>query len=188
MKTGLPESQGLATTLGPPLAWQLSGNFLFSGEVDMEEWKAVPSWPNYEANEGGSIRQLSSGRILKTYESEGYLIVKVTRPGLSKTIRVQYLVAEAFLGAKPKGFNLHHKNKKKHDNRRFNLEYLPEPNHRSIHQSGMNNNSSKLTLDEVRAIKHLLDVGENMNYLAKMFGIGRSTVKDIKMGNTWVGV
>ncbi|MFA4826576.1 MAG: NUMOD4 domain-containing protein [Methanoregula sp.] len=154
----------------------------------MSEWRMVPSWPNYEANEDGSVRQISSGRILKTYESEGYLIVKVTRPGLSRTIRVQYLVAEAFLGPKPPGHNLHHKDELKFNNVKTNLEYLPEPNHRSIHQSGMNNNSAKLTEDEVIAIRHLCSAGKSLNYVARMFGVGKSTVKDIIKGNTWVNV
>ncbi len=50
---------------------------------------------------------------------------------------------------------------------------------------GAKNNRSKLTESNVHNIREMLDMGLHQNEIAKTFGVTRSAVYAIRVGNTW---
>lgn len=100
----------------------------------MEEWKAVPTEPGYEASSHGRIRsvdrvvirsngipQTFRGRTLKPWlASDGRPYVSV---GGGAKKRVSKLVAEAFLGPRPDGLEVCHGDGIATNNRPENLRY-----------------------------------------------------------------
>lgn len=88
-------------------------------------WKKIPQCPNYEASDGGDIRNIRTGRILKPYNDrlQEYDRVSVYIGGRKRKKMVHRLVADAWLGAMPDGSEIDHINTNIHDNRPSNLSY-----------------------------------------------------------------
>jgi hypothetical protein len=84
----------------------------------------VKSLPRTAVRRGG-VAVRYPGVLLRPSLSRGYLKVGLTlNDGRQKTIRVHILVATAFLGARPEGLDINHRNGVKTDNRAINLEYI----------------------------------------------------------------
>jgi hypothetical protein len=88
-----------------------------------ETWARIPSWPDYEASTAGRIRRIGGRPLTPCPNSNGYLVVTVSRDG-GATARTQYvhrLVAAAHLGDIA-GRVVHHVNSCRQDARLINLE------------------------------------------------------------------
>lgn len=100
-----------------------------------QEFKTIPSLKNqYEISEDGEIlRNIRTRKPRKFYKNDnGYYCVSVTIRGFKKTLYVAALVAEAFLGVKPIGFQIDHIDRDKNNNHCKNLRYvLPADNVRN---------------------------------------------------------
>ena len=107
----------------------------------MEEiWKDIPGYENfYQASNLGKIRSkdryiylpqnkseiLKKGRILKTNKvAFDYLQVTLYKDKKRRSLYVSNLVMLTFVGPKPKGYEVNHKNENKNDNSLENLEYI----------------------------------------------------------------
>lgn len=80
----------------------------------------------YLINEYGEIKSKITDKILKKQVNIfGYYQVTI-RPNINeiKTIRLHTIVAEAFIGEKPKGYVINHKDGNKKNNYYKNLEYV----------------------------------------------------------------
>lgn len=98
-----------------------------------EEWRDIPGYRAYQVSSLGRVRSLprvlSDGRraggvILKpSIDAKGYHRVSLRSNGRSKTIRVHVLVAEAFLGPRPEGMQILHRNDDHSRNDRRSLKY-----------------------------------------------------------------
>ena len=86
------------------------------------EWKVIPSYPNYEVSSIGTVRRLDSKRmlIISINGRAGYEQVWID--GGSKPCHI--LVAEAFIGPRPKGYVIDHIDENKQNNRPINLRYV----------------------------------------------------------------
>lgn len=83
------------------------------------EWKAIPGYDGkYEASFYGQIRRIyvnAKPKLMTPYEKKSarkgsrYLVVKLTKDGKSKEIKVSKIVYETFVGPVPKGYSLVHK-------------------------------------------------------------------------------
>ena len=104
---------------------------------NIETWKAIPGFADYEASSFGRVRSvdryrrtarnqdifhLRKGKILSPILNRGYLVVKLGGP--NKAYGVHQAVALAFHGIKPDGLVVDHINGVKTDNRPENLEYV----------------------------------------------------------------
>lgn len=104
-----------------------------------EEWRVVPSYPDYEASNLGRVRRATPGKgtrvgkILATPpDSGGYPTIGTRAHG---PLRVHVLVAEAFHGQIPKGGQVHHENENRADARPSNLTIKPSSlAHRQEHR------------------------------------------------------
>lgn len=93
----------------------------------MENWKPIINFEGlYEVSDLGRIRNIKTGRVLKACpERHGYLSLSVYPKGRErKHFKPAREVANAFIGPRPKGYQINHKNGIKTDNRAENLEYV----------------------------------------------------------------
>lgn len=90
---------------------------------DTVTWYQVSRWPGYQVSREGRVLS-PRGRLLSPYRSGGYLAVKVWDGRQLHTVHVHQVVADAFLGPCPEGYEVNHKDLDKANNASDNLEYL----------------------------------------------------------------
>lgn len=166
-----------------------------------EEWRVIPSYPDYAASSHGRIRrevsrspQSIAGRVLTPCIAgrwKAYLGVRLwdwkTQTG--KTVNVQNLVAEAFLGPRPAGMEINHKSGVKTDNSVANIEYVTKRANEDhaianrLHPGGERHHASKLTEMQVREIRSLPHATERV--LAARYGVASTTIHSIRVRHTW---
>lgn len=95
-----------------------------------ERWKPVPGWP-YDVSDLGRVRRSVPGRgtscgvlALNDCHAGGYLTVVLSRRGRQRRHYVHRLVAVAFIGAIPVGYEVNHLDGDKRNNRPGNLEIV----------------------------------------------------------------
>lgn len=163
-----------------------------------EEWRRIPTAPDWSVSSLGRVRRETpaprtwSGRILKQKrEKQGYLVVHVRANGVPGTRRVHQLVAEAFLGPRPEGYETCHYNGDRSDNRVENLRYdSPKGNsddriRHGTANRGERHGSARLNRREVHAIRRLLAAGNSSYEVAPFFKVSARTVRDIGNRSTW---
>lgn len=176
-----------------------------------EGWRPIEGWP-YEVSDKGQVRRSEGGKgcqpgyILKTYPVEtksptnggSYQKVALWRNGSRTQFFVHHLVAEAFIGSRPEGYETNHKNGIKDDNRPENLEWVTSKENtehaRSLGRQVVGEKvcTSKLTRPDVREIRRryrgderVQAGGVTQRELAEEFGVGRRTISDIVNHKSW---
>lgn len=93
-------------------------------------WKPIPHVPLYDVSETGQVRhrRLSEkypthGPVSGLINARGYRVVTVVVNGKPKTFTAASLVAAAFLGPRPLGLTVNHKDGNKQNDHWTNLEY-----------------------------------------------------------------
>jgi len=163
-----------------------------------EVWKTIEGYPAYEVSNLGQVRRVLAHRGKKPIgilrlnpQNCGYLQVNLYNEGKQRRVTVHSLVAAAFIGKRPEGFEINHIDADKKNNRAENLEYLTtSQNHKHAAENllgyrGELNGQSKLTADKVKEIKNLSESGLSQRKIAKQFGINQSHVSDIVTGKKW---
>lgn len=96
-----------------------------------EEWKPVSDYPGYEVSTNGKVRNVAGGQgaraghVLKPgVNKRGYSVVTLRKDGLTTSKYVHDLVADAFIGARKKGFTVNHKDRNRQNNSLKNLERI----------------------------------------------------------------
>lgn len=68
----------------------------------MTAWRAIPSWPAYEASDDGLVRRIATGRVLHPrLGADGYVRVFLRRARQRRPVPVLRLVCEAWHGPQP---------------------------------------------------------------------------------------
>jgi hypothetical protein len=174
-----------------------------------EQWNPVVGYETiYDVSNQGRVRRKTNGhgvrkgRILQgTIIITGYCQVTLFRNKQSKVALIHALVGQAFLGLRPCGHEINHKNGIKTDNRPDNLEWVTKrenalhshhvlglSDHLSRLFTGEGSSSAKLTWEKVRRIRRLWQT-DRFRYcdLAERFNVARGTIRDILCGITWRG-
>lgn len=99
-----------------------------------EEWRPVAGYEGaYEVSNTGRVRSLArldsagnrrQSRELAPATSNGYLYVNLSKDGKGTPHRIHVLVARAFIGERPPGLEVHHRDHDKQNNHVTNLEYV----------------------------------------------------------------
>lgn len=169
-----------------------------------EIWKNIIGYPNYQISSFGRVKSKERmitdslgrkrcvrSRILKQGDSMGYAFVNLIKNGEANSVKVHVLVAEAFLGQRPDGCDVCHKNGNKKDNNVDNLEYgtRSKNNLDNYRINGCVTKNQKLTVDEVKEIKKQLQQGVSQRKLALKYGVCKSTIAAIKFKELygWIG-
>lgn len=161
-----------------------------------EIWKKVKRFPLLEVSDQGNLRKRSTKEPYMPYESNsGYWTVTIYRPEMkrSQTVAVHSLVAETFIGPRPVGMCINHKDANKKNNWLDNLEYIT---HREnlIHavKMGIQMRPGKLTKEQVIDVRetYLRYKGRAKNSvlyraMAEQLGVKYSTIWEIVTGRSW---
>lgn len=100
---------------------------------DMEEWRKIEEYPNYEVSSYGNFRRKNYKKEIKGCVKKGYKIISL---GRGKTKALHIMVAKVFpeiCGEWFDGCQVHHKNFNKLDNRAENLVVLSNKEHQRLH-------------------------------------------------------
>lgn len=166
--------------------------------IDPEEWRKVPSDPRYSVSRDGRVRNdvkrqgTYPGKILRPYWCGDYLGVSLWGDGKSVKRTVHSLVAEAFIGPRPDGLIVNHKDFDKRNNAVSNLEYVTYSENTKhafaalkLDFKGENNGRALLSRMQVRRIRRLYSEGVSQRKLAERFSMSRSAIVAIVRGRNW---
>ena len=154
----------------------------------MATWKEIDGTYGYMVSSEGEVYCQRSQRMLVQGMSRRYKAVSIRYlNGAVRRVTVANLIAEAFLGKKPHGYQTHHINGDRLDDRLENIEYMRASEHHRLHckinRRGEENHKAKLTESNILVIRGL----ENLTYkqIGKIFNIHAATVGKIRRGQVW---
>ncbi len=166
--------------------------------IGAESWRSIGPFPAYEVSDRGRVRRAAgktAGRIKAvSVDHWGYVKVHLSggRRGREKMVFVHVLVAAAFIGPKPEGMQVNHKDGVKTNNVADNLEYVtPLQNMRHARSAGLwaiqgeKHGKAKLTEDQAREVLERLRNGERQADVAARYGVCQTAVSKIKRGENW---
>ena len=171
-----------------------------------ELWLPVVGYEGlYEVSNCGRVRSLARevnsrypgrlriipGRVrLLTKNRFGYLIVSLTeKTGRKRHPMVATLVATAFIGPRPPGLQIDHKDGDKQNNGVWNLHYVTPKENRNAGNfayepaHGETHSFAKLSDAEVIEIRRLIIEGMSQRAIAKLFNVTQSHISRIKTKN-----
>lgn len=150
------------------------------------KWVPITEFPNYEISDTGIVRRIDTQRVIAQNTKRGkhpYKRVHLSHEGVSKYVLVHRLVLLAFVGPCPEGMQTLHKDDDPTNNNLSNLEWgTPKRNHETIDRTGENNGRSKLTPEDVIAIRASTELH---TVLADLYGVAAGYISQIKKGKTW---
>jgi hypothetical protein len=154
-----------------------------------EEWRPVRGFEgSYEVSNFGRVRRLLI--LTPDIDKSGYARVRLGKHNERRT--VHSLVAEAFIGARPVGREINHKNADKIDNRPENLEYLTQRANMAhavglrLHARGEDHRQTHLADFAVWVIRRMCREGHfTQTEIGRIFAINQTTVSHIARGTTW---
>jgi len=183
-----------------------------SNELRVEEWRPIMDWPSYDISNVGRVRRsvdspcYPAGLVLKPHLHRRYWVVCLYDHGVTRTITIHTLVAKAFIGPRPYGYTINHKDGCKDNNRDSNLEYMTVQDniahatfhglrgkgdtngsrtHPEVRPRGQSVKTSVLTDDKVRAIKDLIRQRVTYPEVAHRFNVSTSCIQCIASRKTW---
>lgn len=171
------------------------------------EYRSIPNFPDYRIGDDGSLWSRKANKHVRcgiVRDGEWRLIAghNVTRhrqvrlygTGIQRVEYLYRLVLEAFVGPCPDGMEACHYPDDDPSNCRLdNLRWdTPAGNGRDKKQHGTHrgtkNPKSKLTDDDIRAIRERLKSGETQRNIGKEFGVTDVTVSLIARNKIWTHV
>lgn len=168
-----------------------------------EEWRSILDG-FYEVSNLGRIRRAKIGkmtaateigRVVGTWLSTpnksskgGYCLCHLSCDNKVKNYTVHKLVAEAFLGPRPAGMEVNHKDGVKTNNRSDNLEYVTKKNNAEhaiktgLYKIGERHWKAKITESQVLKIRSL---NLTTSAIARMFNLTQDHVRMIRRRRIW---
>jgi hypothetical protein len=124
-----------------------------------------------------------------------YRRVQLRDFGRNATIYVHHIVADAFIGPRPEGLEVNHKDRDPSNNQPENLEYVTHSqNMRHAVATGRKQlrgadcPSAKLTEPEVLSARESRSAGTPVEHLARQHGVSHTTMHSAVTGKTWAHV
>ena len=165
------------------------------------EWRIAVGYENYEVSDEGMVRRLTehkmprwrTGRVLtpqlQQRDNPGHAYLRVKLDG--KYVPIARLVAETFLGPRPLGYTINHKDGVKAHNNRGNLEWVTRSqNIRHAISTGLKpillgerSPNAKLTDEAVRGIRAF--TGYRTAGIAAKYGVSVDTIKLVRQNKLW---
>lgn len=168
-----------------------------------ESWLPIVGYEGlYEVSDRGRVRSTAWGQGRRTdlviggHNHKGYRRVTLHVHRERRSFMVHALVLEAFVGPRPDGYYVDHKNTVKHDNRLANLEWVPpavnaeraEAAGLIPHQRGEQHYAARLTEADVRTIRQLRAAGMRLVAIGARYGVAHSLISAIVLRKKWAHV
>lgn len=151
-----------------------------------QQWKPIPTYPNYEVSNLGQVKNKLTGRLLSLSTKKGrhpYQRAHLCQDGKSRYLLVHRLVLEAFVGPCQEGQQCLHLDSNPRNNRLDNLKWdTVVENHKTIDRNGEKNGRSKLSADDVIFIKEYTG---RLKDLVEMFNVSYGYITNIRSNITW---
>ncbi len=157
--------------------------------LPQEEWRPVVGYAGwYEVSSLGRVRRVAPLPAHRQYRvfaprdnGNGYLQVQFCTFNKRQSFYVHVLVAAAFIGACPLGYEVNHKDLHRDNCRADNLEYLTrlDNNHHSL---PFRASPSVFTAEALRNIRNS---DSPIKEIARSYGVDPRTIRNIKNGTTW---
>lgn len=179
-------------------------------EVLAVEWRDIPGYEGlYQVSSDGQVKRLEAivqrknGSGLSNREhllaprvkNSGYLFVSLSKSNKRQNAYIHHLVAYAFVGARPDGYDINHVDGNKLNNAAINLEYVTRTeNMRHAREKGLHDNrgekqwKAKLSDDDAYMIKTvgILCLDEiSVSYMARHYGVSVNTIWCVVNGKTF---
>lgn len=180
-----------------------------------ERWLPIPGFPHYEVSDQGNVRSLDHiairsgpkgnqrrrGVMLKPVIQRGRYgkgtpyrsVTLYGSEGKKPARRIGALVLTAFVGPRPPGLIVRHRNDDSLDDRLENLvwgTYLENAadaitNGKAVHPIGEKHHATKLVEADVLAIRKAASDGQSQYEIAARYGLHQGTVWSIIHRKTW---
>ena len=145
-------------------------------------------------DDGSILRKDGTGFLKSAYNHKGYKHVGIYMEGKNRTTTVHKIVTLVFLGERPEGYEVNHKNGIRDDNRLSNLEYLTKGQNNQLSYDsgrrvvkGTRNANCKHTEKQVREVCERLEIGnfKSRAALGRELGIPKATIHSIAKKLQW---
>lgn len=154
--------------------------------------KQHPIFKDYKISSNGDVFG-KNGKLMAKPISQGYERLTICYKGERLNKFVHVLVMETFVGKKPKGLVINHKDHNKQNNCIENLEYCTQSKNikkvfinKIRNLKGENNNNASLNKKKVKEIrgKYIPRV-YSIRKLAKEYGVSSSCIQNIVNNKNW---
>lgn len=160
-------------------------------------YKKIVGFPKYGINKNGEVFSLITGRNKTSWiNMRGYREIGLQNKNGKTVFRtIHTLLMLTYNGKRPKGFDICHNDGNKLNNNLDNLRYDTRRNNildkekHGVKRYGEKINTAKLKEKDVIYIvknyKRIHRTKSNSGYLAKKFGVTKTSITNIIAGKTW---
>lgn len=149
----------------------------------------MKEWNGYVVQEDGTIFN-KDGSVKALKENyKGYLFSNFYYDGYSKTKLAHQIVAEAYFGECPEGYEIDHIDNNRRNNSVHNLRYVTksENNQKSYDSgnrdvSGERNANAKYTREQLQLVYDMLKQGYSYGKISKRTQVNKGTVAKVAKG------
>ncbi len=167
--------------------------------------KPIQKFPGYSVSDNGDIysesRHLAVDRnvncsyvktirtrILKpSISGNGYLFVTLRKDKKAYPIRIHTVVASEFIGVRPKGLVVHHKDNDKLNNAASNLEYTTRQINTQEYFKSTGKRRGNIPLNQLHSIFTRVSSGESLYRIADDYNVTRNDIATITRVLTLTG-
>lgn len=159
-----------------------------------EEWRPILGYEGiYEVSSFGQVRSLDredcagrqrKGQMLRPSQQDGYPFVLLCKDRARRAFRVHRLVADAFLGVRPQGYEIHHKDHGRGNPSVDNLEYVTHAE--NIQLAVNSGNKGKLSPADVKSV--CLAYANNtftVSELAEKYSVSEGIIRSALSGRSY---
>lgn len=142
-------------------------------------------------SDGKLLRELKGRPLVKTIDKQGRNYVTFSKNGKTNKRRVHLVVAEHFLGPRPKGFDVCHGDGNASNNHFGNLRYDTHKNNmgdmvdHERSQRGEKNFNAKMTREQAMEVKQLRALKATYKTIAAQLNLTFEQVRGVCAGRAW---
>lgn len=148
--------------------------------MERERWVPCREFPAYEVSNTGKIRNMKTGRILKTHINEkGYETVTLRINNRQQNVKVHRIVADAFCEQYYEGLDVMHVDQNRLNNNADNLEwrFRSDIRRRLFRRHGRSySNPAKAPRSKMIRVIETGEIFLSIDECAKALGMSRSVV------------